>query len=88
MGAFASSGRCAVPLDRPRSPLSLSSGRDVVLVDDAADNVTPTDGAAGGGRWWRGDRLGKFEGPVRPRLVVVVEVLGDDGFEVTSGEDE
>jgi hypothetical protein len=42
----------------------------------------------GGRRRRVGERRLKLEAAVRPRLVVVADVLGEDGLEMSSGHDE
>lgn len=66
----------------------LGSSWGGVLVNDATEHVV-SDDLAGRGRGHRlGKRLGEPESSVRTRLVVVAEVVGDDGLEVASGEDQ
>ncbi len=59
-----------------------SSGRDAVLVDGAAENVTAGDLAGRGRPHWPEDWLVEVERSVGPGLVVVAEVLDEDDFEV------
>ncbi len=60
---------------------------EIVVADVAAEHVALVDRVAG--RWRRlRDRLSKIKGSVRPRLVVVAEVLADGRLEVTSRADE
>src|ERR1019366_2769254 len=61
-----------------------SSGDEPVLVDESAKDVGASDASGVGiGDW---DRFGNTEGallierPVRPAPVVVIHVLGEDGF--------
>ena len=65
-----------------------SGSSEVVLVDDAAEHVVPDDRVGGKPDRRLGKRRSESEPSVRSRLVVVVEVLGDDRFEVPSAEDE
>ena len=60
-----------------------SSGSGLVLVDDAAEHVVPDDPAARDRGRRPGEWLGELESSVRPCLIVVAEVVGDHGFEVS-----
>jgi hypothetical protein len=62
----------------------LGSGGAVVLVDDAAEDVTASDSAASRSGDRVGDRLGEPQAAMRPRLVVVANVLVEHGFEMSS----
>ncbi len=71
-----------------RRGLVCRSGGPLVFVDEAAEDV-PADGpAAGGGRCRAGERLLEVEPAVGPSLVVVADVVGKHGLEMSSGYDE
>jgi hypothetical protein len=71
-----------------RMPSDVWSGRPVVLVDDAAEDVATSDGLAADRCHRTGDRLGELKAAVWPRLVVVADVLGEHLVEVSPGDDE
>src|SRR5664279_2713057 len=71
-----------------RMPSDVWSGRPVVLVDDAAEDVATSDGLAADRCDRTRDRLGELKAAVWPRLVVVADVLGEHLVEVSSGDDE
>jgi len=58
-------------------PSDVWSGRPVVLVDDAAEDVATSDGLAADRCHRTRDRLGELKAAVWPRLVVVADVLGE-----------
>jgi len=71
-----------------RMPSDVWSGRPVVLVDDAAEDVATSDGLAADRCHRTRDRLGELKAAVWSRLVVVADVLGEHLVEVSSGDDE
>ena len=62
----------------------LGSGGAVVLVDDAAEDVTASYRAAVGSADRVGDWLGELQATVWSRLVVVTEVLVEHRLEMSS----
>src|ERR1035437_9509685 len=71
-----------------RMPSDVWSGRPVVLVDDAAEDVAMSDGLGADHCHRTRDRLGELKAAVWPCLVVVADVLGEHLVEVSSGDDE
>ena len=51
------------------------SGSSLILVDDPAEDVAPSYGAAADSYVRAEDRLGELQAAMRPRLVVVANVL-------------
>ena len=62
----------------------LGSGGALVLVDDAAEDVTAGDRAAVVECYRVGDWLGELQATVWSGLVVVADVLGEQRFEMSS----
>ena len=68
--------------------IRVMSGGEFVFVDESAESVAAADGSAGRShRCWAAG-WGEIETAVRSCLVVVVDVLGEGPFEVTSGDHE
>jgi hypothetical protein len=63
------------------------SGSEVVLVDEPAEDVSAVDRAGAAGRSCRARRR-EVETAMRSAPVVMADVLGEDPFEVASGEHE
>ena len=67
-----------------RMPSDVWSGRPVVLVDDAAEEVATSDGPAADRCHRTRDRLGELKAAMRSRFVVVANIPVEDRFEMSS----
>jgi hypothetical protein len=65
--------------------IDVCSGRSLVFVDDAAEDVAAGDGCLVDrrAREGTGDRRGELQATMRSRLVVVADVLIEDRFEMS-----